>query len=55
MPGQERQILPQQGVALPAAVEWASGELYATIDVFRFVEGQEEPIPGDGKVVMITP
>ena len=39
----------------PAAVEWANGTLYATIDVFQFVEGQEEPIPGDGKVVMITP
>jgi hypothetical protein len=39
----------------PAAVEWANGKLYATIDVFQFVEGQEEPILGDGKVVMITP
>lgn len=42
-------------VPFPAALEWAKGRLYATIDIFVFEEGADEPGLGDGKVVTITP
>jgi hypothetical protein len=46
---------PAVDVSFPAAVEWANGKLYATIDIFQSLDEQGEPVLGDGKVVTITP
>jgi len=41
---------PVVRVSFPAAVEWSDGKLYATVDVFRSFG-----VPGDGKVITVTP
>jgi hypothetical protein len=46
---------PVVEVSFPAAVEWAAGTLYATVDIFEGFDEHGEPKLGDGKVVTITP
>ena len=45
---------PVVQVSFPAAVEWSDGKLYATVDVFASF-GPQGPVPGNGKVVTVTP